>query len=66
MTAEEWARQSNVSVAGATINKRIRDGWTIERALFTPSLTHPNSTVNGYKTKYKNKFEVNANGVELD
>lgn len=66
MTAAEWARQSDVSVAGATINKRIRDGWTIERALFTPSLTHPNSTVNGYKTKYKNKFEVNANGVELD
>lgn len=66
MTAAEWSRQDGVTVAGNTILRRIRDGWTVERSLFTPSLTHPNSTVNGYKTKYKNEFEVNANGVELD
>lgn len=66
MTAAEWARQPNVSVAGNTINRRIKNGWSVKDALFSKSTTHPNICVSGYKTKYKNAFEMNANGVELD
>lgn len=66
MTATEWARQPNVSVAGNTIKNRIKNGWSIESALFSPSLTHPNTQVKIVSPKYKNVFEVNAQGVELD
>ncbi|WP_239683191.1 hypothetical protein [Haemophilus influenzae] len=66
MTAAEWARQDGVTVAGNTILRRIRDGWSIERALFETSSTHPNAAVKHTTTKYKNRFEVKSTGISLD
>lgn len=64
--AMEWSRQPNVKVAHNTIVRRIKKGWSVERALFTNSLTHPNVKVKAYKTKYKNQFELNGKGIQLD
>ncbi|QIA76155.1 HNH endonuclease signature motif containing protein [Rodentibacter caecimuris] len=66
MTANEWARQDRVTVAGNTILNRIKAGWSIESALFSPSMTHPNSKVKHSVPKYKNKFELGSRGLELD
>lgn len=66
MTAAEWSRQDGVTVAGNTILRRIRDGWSIERALFETSSTHPNAAVKHTTTKYKNRFEVKSTGISLD
>lgn len=66
MTAAEWSRQDGVTVAGHTILRRIRSGWSIERALFATSTTHPNSRVKRVIPKYKNKFESKSTGIILD
>ena len=66
MTATEWARYEGVNVSHVTIKRRLKNGWSVERALFTPSATHPNKKSKVRQTKYKNNFEVNAKGVELD
>lgn len=38
-TAHGWSRDERVSVGGRTIRARIKDGWSIADALFTPSKT---------------------------
>lgn len=59
-------RYEGVNVSHATIKRRLKKNWSVERALFTPSATHPNKKSKVRQTKYKNNFEVNAKGVELD
>lgn len=66
MTANEWSRQKGVTVAGKTIRDRIKAGWEVEKALFYPSITHPNSKIKHTIPKYKNKFEEQSVGIELD
>lgn len=39
-TYAQWQRDPRVKVSGATIRSRIVKGWSIEKALFTPSLTN--------------------------
>lgn len=39
MTAEEWSRDTRVSVKGVTIKNRINKGWSVKDSLFTVSKT---------------------------
>lgn len=40
MTPTEWAREPNVKVHGATIRKRLKDGYSVEEAIFGIKKTH--------------------------
>lgn len=66
LTAAEWARQDKVTVVSTTIISRLKAGWSVENALYTPSKTHPNCVRKIQHTKYRNKFEPKAKGFELD
>lgn len=66
MTPTEWARQPNVTVSRRSILNRINKGWSVEEALFTPSKTHPNSIIKNREPIYKNDFELNAGGIDVD
>lgn len=39
-TYAQWQKDPRVKVSGATIRSRIEKGWSIEEALFTPSLAN--------------------------
>lgn len=66
LTAAEWARQEKVTVAASTIVLRLKAGWSVENALYEPSKTHPNCVKKIHPTKYRNRFEPRATGIELD
>lgn len=40
-TPSGWAKDNRVLVAGATIRNRLRRGWAVEDALFSPPITRP-------------------------
>lgn len=37
LTLAEWSRQPGVTVSDATLHNRLRAGWSLEAALFTPA-----------------------------
>ncbi|MDP8184385.1 HNH endonuclease signature motif containing protein [Phocoenobacter skyensis] len=59
MTAAEWSRHKGVTVAGNTIIRRLKLGWSVYDALFLKSRTHPNSEITIYEPKYANEFDQN-------
>lgn len=58
-TAHEWSKDPRVSVNGATIRRRLRDGMTDQDALFSPKRTH-----NGKPCRKTELRRSNANNLE--
>lgn len=64
-TAAEWARTLGVSVCSNTIIRRIKSGWSVTDAIWTPS--KKNNTGRKHKTtKYQNRYEPNSGGIVLE
>lgn len=68
-TAEEWGRDSRVSVTGHTIKRRLKLGMSHEEALFSPKITHngklPVKKIPKPKTKRKNAINLEIDGIEM-
>lgn len=67
-TASEWARDPRVSVSGATIIRRKRDGMTDEQALFSRKITH-NGAIKKDNRPRKTRFKYerkNAIAITID
>ena len=64
-TAAEWARTLGVSVCSNTIIRRIKSGWSITDAIWTPS-KKINVGRKHKATKYQNIYESNGGGIVLE
>lgn len=51
-TPTEWAREPGVRVSGATIIRRIKDGMSVEQALFGEKVTHRGTKANPRQPLY--------------
>lgn len=51
-TATEWSRDPGVSVAGNTIKLRLKQGMSVEDALFSPKVTHRHTKARGRAPLY--------------
>lgn len=51
-TPTEWARDQRVKVSGSTIRRRIRDGYSVEQALFGKKITHQHTTAKARQPEY--------------
>lgn len=51
-TPTEWARDQRVKVSGSTIRRRIRDGCSVEQALFGKKITHQHTTAKSRQPEY--------------
>ena len=64
-TAAEWARTLGVSVCSNTIIRRIKDGWDVADAIWTPS-KKINTNKKQKTTKYQNRYEPSSGGIVLE